>query len=145
MGLGFIERRERHDPCRQGVHAPARPPLEELRPRGAENEEWDVSGPRDEVLDEVEHGVVGPVQILEHEHGRSVLCQVLDELPPRCEGFGLAVAEQRSACVQADQRAHMALDPAGLVVIAEQQFDGLRELDRRGLCLERVGQARLRP
>ena len=143
MCLRFDERCERDDACCQGVGAPPRPSLEKLWPRGAENEERNMGHPRDQVLDEVEHGVVGPVQILEHEHRRSVLRQLLDEPAPGGEGLGPAVAEQRSASVQADQRPEMAFDPGSLVTVADQQRDGLSELGRRSLRFERVGQPQL--
>ena len=44
--------------------------VEQLRPRGADDEQRHAARPVDEVVDEVEQVVVGPVQVLEHEHER---------------------------------------------------------------------------
>ena len=50
--------------------APAGPPLEQLRARRADDEQRHAAGPVDEVVDEVEQAVVGPVEVLEDEHER---------------------------------------------------------------------------
>src|SRR4029453_13344293 len=48
-----------------------RPPQPGRRgPGGPDPPQGHVSGPVDQVLDEVQEGVVGPVEVLEHEHGR---------------------------------------------------------------------------
>ena len=64
------ERRERDRLRVQPSPAPRRPPFEQLGPRGAEHEQRDVARPVDQVVDEVERAVVGPVQVLEHEDER---------------------------------------------------------------------------
>ena len=43
--------------------------FEQLGAGGADHEQRDRLGPVGEVLQEREHRVVGPVQVLEHEHG----------------------------------------------------------------------------
>ena len=40
------------------------------------------------MVDEGEQVVVGPVQVLEDEHGRSLFGQGLEELPPGGEALG---------------------------------------------------------
>ena len=56
--------------------------------------------PVDELVDEVEQLVVGPVQVLEHEHGRALLRERLDEAAPRGEALvaraGLAARGRRA-------------------------------------------------
>ena len=47
--------------------------------------------PVDEVVDEVEQAVVGPVQVLEDEHERALLGDALEEPPPRGERLAAAV------------------------------------------------------
>ena len=44
--------------------------LEELRARGADDEQRNALGPIGQVLEEGEQPIVSPVQILEHEDGR---------------------------------------------------------------------------
>ena len=61
----------------------ARSSLEQLRPGGADDQQRHRAGPVSEQVDEVQQGVVGPVDVLEHEHRRAVLGQRLEEPPPR--------------------------------------------------------------
>ena len=51
--------------------APGRPALEELRSGGGDDEDRSVARPVDEVLDEVEERVIGPVEILEQQDRRA--------------------------------------------------------------------------
>ena len=77
------ERRERDRRRVALAAAPARPPLEELGPRGAE--ERGAARPQlqsSEVLEEVEQRVVRPVEILEHEDARPPRGQRLEEPAP---------------------------------------------------------------
>ena len=75
--------------------------LEELGTCGADHEERDRLGAVGEMFEEREHRVVGPVQILEHEHGRVLLGDVFEEATPRGEqllafgGGGRLDPEQR--------------------------------------------------
>ena len=50
--------------------APARPDVEELGSRDAEQEDRRGARPVDDVLDEVEHRRLRPVQVVDHEHER---------------------------------------------------------------------------
>jgi hypothetical protein len=78
------------------------------------------------VVDEVEQVVVGPVQILEDEHRRPLLCQRLEELAPRRE-----VLRAISAALELghpDDQRPKALEHA----FAEpERCDGLRQLPFR--------------
>ena len=120
------------------MSAPAGASLEQLRPRGAEHEQLDVGGPGEQVFDEVEQRVVGPVKVLEHEHRRSARGEPLDEAPPRREGLCPAIAEQRVARLQSHERAQMTKDPAGLVRILDHACHGRGEQRRGGLRLVRL-------
>ena len=53
------------------------------------------------MIDEVEKVVIGPVQVLEDEHRRSLLRQRLEEVPPRGEAFGAVAVFDLSG--EADQ------------------------------------------
>ena len=104
---------ERLQQDRARVHLPARPPradLEKLRARHAEEQERGVARPVGEVLDQVEEGRLGPVDVVEHHGHRPVAREVLEELadaPERLLGRdGLAPREEAG-----DQR-H---DPVGIV------------------------------
>ena len=78
----------------------------------ADDEERDVAEPVDEVVDEVEQAVVGPVEVLEHEHGRAPLGDRLEEATPG-RGRGLGAGAGRPLA-DADERAQLRLEPAPL-------------------------------
>ena len=67
------ERRDRERERVRLAAAPTRPPLEQLGPRGADDQQRHADSPVDEVVDEVEQVVVRPVQVFEHQHGRPPL------------------------------------------------------------------------
>ena len=75
--------------------------LEQLRSGRADDQQRDALGPVGEVLQEREHRLVGPVQVLEHEHGGVLLGDVLQEPSPGREqllalgGGGRLDPEQR--------------------------------------------------
>ena len=119
--------RERGEADRRGVElaaAPAGPPLEELRPRAADDEERDAAQPVDELVDEVEQALVGPVQVLEHEHERPLLGERLEEAPPGGEGLSAAVAAEAGVRLESDQRAEVRLDPARIARVVDSVLDG---------------------
>ena len=76
------ERRERERQRVGLAAAPPRPALEQLGPRRADDEQRDAARPVDQVVDEVEQAVVGPVQVLEDEHRGRCVGERLEELPP---------------------------------------------------------------
>ena len=57
-------------------------PLAQLRPGEGEHVERMAAGPVEQVLDEVEHCSVGPVEILEEQHDRAGLRHPLEEETP---------------------------------------------------------------
>ena len=86
-GLVVRERRER-DRC--GVELapdPSRPSFEELEPGGTEDEHRNISHPVDELFDEVQEALVGPLDVLEDEHEGSLLGERLEEAPPSGESL----------------------------------------------------------
>jgi hypothetical protein len=64
------------------ARAPRRPPLDELGPREREEHHRVVPNVGHEVIDQVKHRVIRPVQVLEHEQERVAFGHVLDE--PTC-------------------------------------------------------------
>jgi len=117
---------KRGEPKRRGVHLPATPArtaLEQLRPRAANDEQRDSAQPVDELVDEVEQALVGPVEVLENEHERPLLRQRLQKPPPCCERLTAAVAAEHGLALQTDERAQVRLHPAGIARVV----DGVRD------------------
>jgi hypothetical protein len=87
--------------------APTRVPLVQLRPGAAEHEQRDAARPVDEVFDESDQCIVGPVEILEDQHEWPRARDPLDETTPGGERL-LPLARQRctgtgkwcEACIQ---------------------------------------------
>ena len=85
-GLIVAERAQRN---RRGIcfaASPAMAALEQLRPRGRDHEEWNAVKPVDNVVEEIEKAVVGPMQVLEHEHGRPAFGDRFKKPSPRRRG-----------------------------------------------------------
>ena len=57
------------------------------------------------MVDEVEHAVVCPVQILEHEDERPLFRHRLEQATPRPEGLGAVVAREVHVGAETDERA----------------------------------------
>ena len=87
---------------RQGGRASGRPreagmAVGQLRPRQREHEDRVLSAPVEQVLDECHEPLVGPVDVLEHQHERPLLGQALEEAAPGGEqilAIGSAVLGQ---------------------------------------------------
>jgi hypothetical protein len=122
------ERREGDSGRVRLAPAPAGPALEQLRPSGADDKEGRVGHPVDEVIDEVEQIVVGPVEILEHEYQGALLGERLEEAAPGREGFVASVPAGIAFPAQPDERAQVALDPARARRVRNQIGDGLAKL-----------------
>ena len=120
--LVVAERTERDRLRVSFAAAPARPPLEQLGPRSRDDEQRHARGPLDEVIDEVEQVVVGPVEVLENQHRGTQLRERLGEPPPRREIVGPLARFTAGP----DERAEALGQPAG-VVGSESRY-GLREL-----------------
>ena len=91
--------------------APSRPALEELGPRRPEHEQRYVACPLGQAIDEVEHRLVGPVEILEHADERPFLGQELEESPPGC---GCFIGTGRSVVGQSGEGPELPLEPLRL-------------------------------
>ena len=142
-GVVVGERRERDRQRVRLAAAPARPPLQELGARGAEHEQRHAARALDELVDEVEQRVVGPVQILEHEHQRPPLGQRLEEAAPGGERLS-ALRSPRSSSAETDERPQMALEPLRLGRVDPRLADGAAELLLGLLGGSRLEDARLR-
>src|SRR5439155_6625692 len=115
-GLLVGQRRKRDG---QGVPLPSAPPgpaIEQLRPRGAEHEERDSVDPVRELVDEVEEIVIGPMEVLEHQHERSRLGKRLEKASPRREALDPAIATELRVRAETDERAELPLDPSALTL-----------------------------
>ena len=80
VALGQGRERDRED-IRLAA-CPVGPTLEQLRPRRRDDEERHPVDAVDELVDEVEERVVGPVQVLEGEYERTLVRERLEEVPP---------------------------------------------------------------
>ena len=103
--------------------APARSPLEELRPGRRDDEERHVGHPVDELVDEVEQALVRPVEVLDHEDERALVRHRLEEAPPRRECFAAPVAADLALGRETDEGEQMALDPAGIGFVVDELVD----------------------
>ena len=109
------ERRERERRRVQLAAAPAGPALEQLRPRGADDEQRNVRHPLDELVDEVEQALVRPVQVLDDEHERPLLGERLEEAAPGGEGLATSVAPELALAAEPDEGEEVRLDPGYVV------------------------------
>ncbi len=80
--------------------------VEQLRPRGADDEQRDARRPVDEMVDEVEQALVGPVEVLEDEDERALVGDPLEEAAPRRERLVLPLTPPRDV-LDARQRAEV--------------------------------------
>ena len=129
----FCERRERD---RRGVPlaaAPVGPALEELRPRRRDDEDRHARRPVDQMVDEVQEPVVGPVEILEDEDQRMLLREVLEEVAPRRERLSARVCARRRIAAEPDERTQVRAEPVRVVHRYE------RRLQLRGGDVGRIG------
>ena len=80
--LVLAERRERERRRVELAAAPARAPLEQLRPRGRDRQQRDVGDPVDELVHEVEQALVRPVKVFEDDHEWPLFGHRLEKAPP---------------------------------------------------------------
>ena len=71
---------------------PLRPPVEQLRPAGGHHQQGAGEAVAEVVGDELEQPVVGPVDVLEHQHQRAARGDLLQEAAPGGKRLGAAVA-----------------------------------------------------
>ena len=80
--------------------APARPPVEQLRPGHADEQDRRAGRDERDMLDQVEQCLLGPLDVVEDEHERPLARGRLDELAERPRELvgrgGAVVVEQRA-------------------------------------------------
>ena len=96
--------------------------LVQLGSRRADDEERHALGPVREVLEEGEHRLVGPVEVLEHEDGRAVLGEVLQEPTP---GRELLLALGLRAGLDPEQRQQPLAEPGTLGALGQDAASSL--------------------
>ena len=113
---GFLvgQRREQQSGRVQFPAAPGGPTIEQFRPRGAQDEQRHPRRPLDELVDEVEHRRVRPVEILEDEHGRTLVRERLQEAAPSGKGLLASVPAELAVAACANERSQVSADPAGI-------------------------------
>ena len=116
--------------------APAGPALEELGPRGRDDEERNVGHPVDELVEEVEEALVGPVDVLDDEDERALLGETLEEAAPGGERLVPAIAAELRFAGEPEEREEMRLDTRLVAGAGERVLDDL--VDLRGDLLRRV-------
>ena len=98
---------------------------EQLGTSGGHQQDGDVVGPVQEVLEEVGDGVVRPVEVLDHQHQRVSPGEGFEEPQPGgeqlCAGNVLGPSGTR-------QRTEAHPDPLGLGVVVDQAFNRLAQL-----------------
>ena len=82
--------------------------------RASPDEEGHAADRIDKLVDEVEEGVVCPVQVLEDEHERALVRERLQELSPGSERLAAAIADRGLLAPEADEQAQERRDPVGL-------------------------------
>ena len=130
--------------------APTRTALEQLRPGRGEDEERDTGHPIDDVVDEVEQVVVGPVEVFEDEHERSTVGERLEEASPG--GERLARARSPAGCPslrdrpsgrrwRSSQRPRAASSATSATAVAQLRSSASRRigLEDPGLRLHHLG------
>jgi hypothetical protein len=108
---------------------------EELGPRRAHDQQRNTRRTVGQVLQEGEHRFVSPVQVLEQEHGRGPVGDVLDEPRPRGEQL---LAFRRRRGPDPDQREQPLPEPRAVFAGGEDVVE-LRLRDGRGVRLEDPG------
>ena len=91
-----------------------------------EEQERHLPTPVEEVLQEVEQGFVGPVQVLHDEDARPPRRHLLEEPPPR--GERLLAARRDALALRADEGREPGFQPCRLVHVRERLGHGPREL-----------------
>jgi hypothetical protein len=118
--------------------APAAPALGQLGPCQGEDEQRMVPRPVEEVLDEIEQRGVGPLEVLEDQHGRMTLGEALEEEPPGREEVA-AVGSRPLG--EPDQMRQAWLQPDPFVRVGDVLLDRAAELGERRLGRLLLGDA----
>ena len=140
-----LVRRERVEEERGEVatsRAPGRAPLGQLRARERQDEDRVGARPVEQILDEVEQPVVGPLQVLEQEDDRLARRHPLEEDPPggeeilfvRCAPLG-----------DAEEMREAGLEEAPLLGVLNDADEGLAQPRARRLGVVLLGDPRAHP
>ena len=121
------ERLERESGPARNADRPVRAALAELRPREGTDEDRMIGRPVEQLLDEVEQSVVGPLHVLEEEDDRVVLGEPFEEQAPAREQV-LALEPRLGG---PDQRPEGRRDAPSLLGIGDPLVEPRRELRRR--------------
>ena len=124
--------------------APARAALEQLGPRGRDDEQRHVGHPVDELVEEVEKALVGPVDVLDDDDERALLGETLEEPAPRGEGLVPPIPADLLFARKSEKREKMGLDPRLVAGACERVLDRLVDLRRDLLRRVLLEDARLR-
>jgi hypothetical protein len=112
------------------ARSPARAAVLRLRSGEGEYEERHVTGPLDEVLDEVEQCAVGPVDVLEDEYGGPRLREPLEE---HARGREQVLLIAHGAFFESEQVCEARFGEAALLSVGDVLVDGAAELFACGL------------
>jgi hypothetical protein len=94
------------------------------------------------VLDEVEEPVVGPLEVLEDEHERTLARERPEEVTPRGERSLTLVAVGELVGAEPDEGLQMRLDSRGVGLRGDEVMHGAGELrggGRRPVCFQDAG------
>ena len=121
------QRLQRHRGAGAAPGGPVGVAVVQLGPGEHDHEQGVAPGPVEQVVDEVEQGRVGPLEVLEHQHGRGPLAEALEEPPPGREQL---VALGGGQLLEAEEVGQAGLDPAALLGVGDVGGHGLGQLVR---------------
>ncbi len=137
-----VGQRPQRDPGRRrAAVAPARVPFQQLGAGRGHDQQGQAGGALDQVLEELEHRRVGPVQVLDHQHQRVVAGHGLHEPAPGGEQLG-PLGLDRVRAGDPEQRGQPRPQPLALRRVGEEAVQGRPELARhlgRWVGLEDAG------
>ena len=122
---GVVERLQVEGEERPLAGAPARALLEQLGPGERDDQDRDVAGPLEHVLDEVEGPRVRPVEVLEQHHDDALRRDPLEERAPGGEQLGRPAGRGVARPQQREQRG---LDPPPLLLVGHVLRDASRAM-----------------
>ena len=128
------------DGCRApDARPPAGPAFEELRTRLCQHEDGRFARPGEEVLDEVEQSLVGPLQVPEDEHHRRLASEAFEERAPGGKELFAALSRE---LVESEQAGQSGLDPATFGRFEWEAGENISKLGARRVGVIRFGDAR---
>jgi len=139
--LGLGERLERDRERIRLAAGPTRAALPQLRASRTHDQQRHGTDALDESVQELEQRLVGPVQILHHQHGRPVGGQGLDEHARA--GERLLAAAGLTARLDSGKRGQLPAHPERIDTRQSDRRDRLVKLRRRGRRVVRFEDARL--